>query len=555
MLAGSGKRSFGTLLCAATLGLAACGGDEDERGGGTVRVAYTSLPNLLDPALANMQESWQALWTVYTPLLTYEHAEGARGATVVPGLAEKLPAVSADGRVYRLRLRSGLKYSDGTAVKASDFEHTIKRVLNLESSGASFFEGIAGAQRYITARRATADLAGITTDDATRDITIRLTRPDGRFAYILASQYAALVPSTTPFQNRSANPPPGVGPYRLANVRVNRGFELVRVAGFDVPGQAAGKLDRIEVSVVKDRRRQTQDTIDNKIDYMSDPPAPDQLRAVRGRYGGERYKEVVTNSTFFYFLNHDVPPFDKPAAREAVNHAIDKRALARLFGGLLEPGCNFLPPDMKGYERIDPCPWGDPRAAPDLAKARALVKRAGVAGQEVTVWGEQQPEPKAVAEYLSDVLNEIGFEARPRIVASSVYFATIGNRRTRAQAGFANWYQDFPHPANFLLLVDGASIQPTNSVNLGNVDDPQIDALLDKANTSADIDAVADDYAKADRLVVERAHLVPYGHRKLTVFTSERVDFDGCTVWHPVYALDFTQLCLKPSTTRAGAGS
>ena len=90
-------------------------------------------------------EGWEPLWLVYTPPLTYKHAEGAEGAELIPGLAEALPEISADGKTYKFKLREGLKYSDGNAVKASDFEHTIKRVLNLESGGSSFYEGIEGA--------------------------------------------------------------------------------------------------------------------------------------------------------------------------------------------------------------------------------------------------------------------------------------------------------------------------------------------------------------------------------------------------------------------------
>jgi peptide/nickel transport system substrate-binding protein len=548
-----------SFACVATLGLAACGGDDNDGGGtttgaeapaaggrtgGTITTAYTSFPDFLDPALSYTQEGWQTLWTVYTPLLTYKHAAGEEGATVVPGLAEAMPKVSADGRTYTMKLRSGLKYSDGTAVKASDFEHTIKRVLNLESGGAPFYLGIVGAEKYVKAGRARADISGIETDDRTGDITIRLTKPDGRFPYILAMDFAGLVPGDTPFENQTRNPPPGVGPYKLDNVRINRGYDLVKVADFNVPDQQVGKLDRIEVQVVKNRRRQTQDVTQNKIDYMNDPPAPDQLRDVRSEYTDTRYREFVTNSTYYYFLNHRVAPFNKPEARQAVNYAVDKRSLARLFGGLLAPGCNFLPPGMKGYERIDPCPWGDPTAAPDVERAKALVKKAGVEGQSVTVFGNDEPESKSLTEYLSDVLNDIGFKARPRIVEASVYFTTIGNEKTRPQAGFANWFQDFPHPGNFFFLVDGKTIQPTNNQNYGNVDDPKINALLDEANTK-DIDEAAPEYAQADKLTVEGAHVVPYGHRKLTVFYSNRIDFEGCTVWHPVYNLDFTNLCLK----------
>jgi peptide/nickel transport system substrate-binding protein len=317
-----------SFACAATFGLAACGGDDDGGGastdtggsaasevggktGGKIITAYTSFPDFLDPALAYSQEAWQTLWTVYTPLLTYKHAAGAEGATLVPGLAEDMPDISADGKTYKLTLRSGLKYSDGSAVKASDFEHSIKRVLNLESGGSSFYLGIVGAEKYVKAGKARADIPGIVTDDATGDITINLVKPDGRFPYILAMDFAALVPGNTPFENLTKNPPPGVGPYKFSDVRINRGYDLVKVPSFNVTDQQVGKLDTIEVQIIKNRRRQTQDTIQNKIDYMNDPPAPDQIRDVRAQYDNKRYKEFVTNSTYYFYLNHDLAPFNK----------------------------------------------------------------------------------------------------------------------------------------------------------------------------------------------------------------------------------------------------
>ena len=56
------------------------------------------------------------MWLVYTPLLTYPHEEGAAGIELIPGLAEDLPEVSADGLTYTFQLRDGLTYSDGTDV-------------------------------------------------------------------------------------------------------------------------------------------------------------------------------------------------------------------------------------------------------------------------------------------------------------------------------------------------------------------------------------------------------------------------------------------------------
>lgn len=162
----------------------------------------------------------------------------------------------------------------------------------------------------------------------------------------------------------------------------------------------------------------------------------------------------------------------------------------------MEPTCNFLPPNMQGYQKLDPCPYGDPNGEPNIAKAKQLIQQAGATGAKVTVWGNDEDETRQVTVALADQLKAIGLDARPRVVEGSVYFQTIGNQKTKAQAGFANWFQDFPHPANFMFLIDGASIQETNNQNFGNVDDPTINATLAKINQNADLKAVAPQYAE-----------------------------------------------------------
>jgi len=105
--------------------------------------------------------------------------------------------------------------------------------------------------------------------------------------------------------------------------------------------------------------------------------------------------------------------------------------------------------------------------------------------------------------------------------------------------------QDYPNPASFMFLVDGRSITDTANPNVGNIDDPVINKLIDRAGKSTNLDAVADDYAAIDRRLITEAHIIPYGSRRVSVFFSERMNFDDCTVWHPVYGLDLSRLCLK----------
>jgi peptide/nickel transport system substrate-binding protein len=535
---------------------AGCGGGDDDSGageeagadGGSIMLAQTSQPDYLDPALSYTVNGWEPMWLVYTPLVTYARGEGKEGAQLIPGLAEELPQISDDGTTYRLTLRKGLEYADGSRVKASDFEHTIKRVLNLESGGSAFFLGIEGAQDYVDGATPEGDISGIETDDGTGEITIRLTDPDGTFSNVLAMNFAGLVPGDTPFRNMTQDPPPGVGPYTITESVPNRQFVMERVKGFDLPGVPPGKVDTITTRIVRSTARQAQDVISGALDYMQDPPPADLKPEIRARYQ-DRYEEHVTVSTFYFFMNTRTPPFDDPKVREAVNYGVDKPALARIFAGELQPGCSFLPPGMPGSDDaldVEDCPWGNPNEPPDLERARQLIEEAGADGAKVTVWGNTDEPTPQVTEAYADMLGQIGLDAEPKIIDGGVYFQTIGNRKTAPQTGFANWYQDFPHPKNFMFLVDGASIQPANNQNFGNVDDPEITEGIAELNREPELtDDVVERWKELNRMVVERAWVVPWGHRKLSTFLSERMDFEGCSRFHPVYANDYSSFCLK----------
>ncbi len=484
----------------------------------------TASPDYVDPAVSYTLEGWSVLRAVYTPLLTYEHADGEAGLRVIPGVAEAMPEVSPDGRTYTLRIREGLRYSNGRAVQARDFEHTIKRVLNLESGGTAFYLGIRGAERYVRRGRKRGDIAGITSDEASRTIRIQLNRPDGSFPHVLAMQFAGLVPAGTPFENMTYRPPPGVGPLRIGRSG-RRSLVLHKVADFSLPGVPQAGLDRIDV-----RYRARHGTVDVHLD-----PPPRRLRT------GDRYLERTTLSTYYFFLNTRLAPFDDVEVRRAVNLALDKPALEREFDGFFTPGCTFLPPGIAGY-RDRPCPYGDPNGPPQTERAREMIRLAGAEGTRVTVYGNDETPSRGLTRRFAGMLRSIGLRPRVRIVEASVYFTTIGSQRTRAHAGFANWFADHPHPANFLFFLDGDLIQRTNNQNFGNVDDPDLNLLIDRV-WDAPLDEVADIAAAADQRIVDEALVAPYGYRKLGYLFSERVP-PQCRALHPLYDVDLARLCV-----------
>ena len=221
--------------------------------GGKVTVLMGTAPDYLDPQLGYTTQSAEATWISYLGLYTYAHKNGTDGGNVIPGLAQDFPQVSNGGKTYTLTLRQGLKYSDGSAVKASDFPYTIERAIKTPWGGKSFFTGyIKGALAYDTGKAKT--ISGIKADDASGKITIELTQPYGAFLNVLAFPSAGLVPTGTKMSNLSNNPPPGVGPYAIKNVVPNRSFDVVRNPSWTdstVPGVAGRqgghqRQDRVE---------------------------------------------------------------------------------------------------------------------------------------------------------------------------------------------------------------------------------------------------------------------------------------------------------------------
>ncbi|HZN88273.1 MAG TPA: ABC transporter substrate-binding protein [Thermoleophilaceae bacterium] len=551
MTGGAGRiLRWALLLPLVAIPLASCSTDDGAQEGKAMTIGYFAQPDSLDPAFGFTIPSNAVLTQVYLPLLTYKRVEGPAGTTLMPGLAEELPEVSADGTSYSLRLRRGLAYSDGSPVKASDFEHAIRRILNLASPAAALYEPIAGAVEYEEGGRPEADIPGIETDDRTREISIRLERPYAAFEHLLAVPFAAPVPADTPFREMTKRPPPSTGPFEITKSEPNREFVLERNPEFASLGNESvpeAKLDRITIKIGPDRTSVGQDVLTGELDYMSDSPPPDLLPRVKEE-AGDRYEQHRTDSTIWFFLNGRLPPFDDARVREAVNYAVDKRAVARVYAGQLQPGCSFLPRGLTGYdEELDSsgCPFGDPAEPPDLVRARALIRAAGAEGTKVTVWGYDQSPQKDVVQAYAEMLNQIGLETEVKLVEFSVWRQVIGSAETRAQTGFEGLSPAYFHPLAFFSLVHGDAIRPENNRNTSNIDDPRINRAIDRLERERDTDAVAGDWVELNRYLVSQGYLIPVGHRIRGTFVSDRIDFENCTFFHPIYLEDFSRFCLK----------
>ncbi len=544
MTKGSTKLVALTLALATALALSACGGTASSgTEGGTLKATFGSFPDYLDPALAYTSEGSTALYDVYIPLLTYAHASGGAGSKVIPGLAKAMPQVSDGGRTYRLTLRKGLRYSDGTPVRASDFAASIERLFRLNSPGSPFYADIVGAEAFAKTKQGS--ISGIETDDATGEITIRLVKPRGTFTNELALLFAAPLPAGTATKDLTADPPPATGPYVITSSKPGRGWDYARNPHWRagnaeaMPQIPSGHVDRIEIDVLRNPSTQVNDVEQGRSDWMGNAPPVDRYAAVESKYDGTQFKVEPTISTYFFWMNTKAAPFDDLKVRQAVNYAIDPRALERIYAGQLTGTQQILPPGMPGYKRLDLYPH-------DLAKAKELVAEADPADRAITIWTDTESPNNEAGEYYEGVLKQLGFETTLKIVNSDNYFGVVGNESTPdLDTGFANWFEDYPHPNDFFQpLLSGEAISPTATTNLARFADPGLDAKISRLGEQQLTPAVEAGYAALDREAMEQAPLAPYGTSTAPTFVSSQIDLDK-VIFNPTFAQDLTSFQFK----------
>src|SRR5690242_15644526 len=114
----------GTLGVVLALAASGCG-SSSSKSGGTVTELFGTAPDSLDPGMGYTTQALEPDQVSYVPMLTYDHVAGTGGGKLIPGLATALPTVSADGKTYTMTMRSGLLFSNGQPVKASDFTYAI----------------------------------------------------------------------------------------------------------------------------------------------------------------------------------------------------------------------------------------------------------------------------------------------------------------------------------------------------------------------------------------------------------------------------------------------
>jgi YVTN family beta-propeller protein len=505
--------------------------------GGTLHIAGGEGDGTFDtpdPGAAYRSGSWQTASIVYDGLVTYSRTGGPSGDTIVPDLAAALPVVQDGGTTYVFRLRKGIRYSTGAAVRAGELRPALERQYRARTGLADLLR-IRGSSRCT--ERACDLSKGIVADDGSSTITIHLEAPDPDFLFKLALTFGSFIPRGSPQIPKTDAPLAGTGPYMIKRFVPEKRMLLVRNPYFhewSAEAQPDGYPDKIEYTFGLSPSAATSAVETGRADVALEAPPVDRLREIATRFSSLAHP-FVQPATYFIGLNTRIPPFDDPRIRRALNLAADRGKLAALWGGaqLARPTCQVIPPGIAGYRPY--CPYSKKGAAglwraPDLARAQQLIAAAGGArGAAVTIAANRdEPVKTATARYFARLVSELGFRPRVRLYANSgALYQAAGNPRSRTQLAVSGWRSDFPRASDFFTnLLTCASYHPGGfNLNATGFCVPALDREMRRAQALASSDAAGSAalWSRIDREVVEAAPWVPFLNAAGLDLTSGRV--------------------------------
>ncbi|MHA7580089.1 ABC transporter substrate-binding protein [Paenibacillus vandeheii] len=457
----------------------------------------------LDPAIVTDGESLKIGHQVFDSLLDYK--EG--GTEVVPGLAESWE-ISADGLKYDFKLKSGVKFHDGTDFNAEAVVFNFNRwsdpssEYKFEGDSFDYYDSMFGPEDG----RVIKEVKAI--DETT--VEFILNQPQAPFLQNIAMTPFGIA-SPTAIREKKENfksEPVGTGPFVFKEWKRNDSITLEKNPNYWKEGLP--KLNKVIVRSIPDNTARFNALQNGEIDIMEDLN-PDDLSILEGNSELQKIERPPFNVSYIGF-NFKKKPFDNVKVRQALNHAVNKQGIIdAFFAGQAQPAVNPMPPTLWGYnDSIEDYAY-------DLEKAKALLAEAGypdglpdpVTFYAMPVSRPYMPDGKKVAEAIQADFEKIGVTVNIESPEWATYLddAKAGEKDDIYMLG---WTGDNGDPDNFLYtLLDKDAIPGNNRSFYVN---EELHTLLTSAQKETDQDKRADLYKQAQVIIKEDAPWIPLVH-------------------------------------------
>jgi oligopeptide transport system substrate-binding protein len=512
----------------------ACGDDDDDDDDGgnggeptsATGTQVTQAPKGTITVRSIQFESWDPHWSsfsqdidvffkVWRGLLEYD-----KDGKLILSMAQAMPQVSSDGKTYTVKLKPGLKWSDGQPLDANDFVLGIQRTCSFKNAGQyqSLLSNVVGCDAYFAAANkdkpateqdALLKAVGVRAVDATT-LEIKLTQAQATFPHMLALWLTMPVPKHKVANDAAEWPGPMDnvynGPFKVSAYTEKSSIELVpneNWAGANKP-----KVEKIVLKYIDDLAVANTAYRAGEIDIApANSVELDQIRA-----DPTLSKELLTYdnpTTIGWHFQHSDPVLGKKEVRLAISQATDRVTLNDVvLKKANNPSTSWVPQEVSGVKKGT----YDQYLGFDVAKAKDNLSKAGYPNGQgfpnLVLLQTDSATNKAVGEFLkSELKKHLNIDITLEFTDSRTRSARYNTSEFQLVLG--GWHQDFFHPENWFIGL----WETGGSLNKPKVSNPQIDQLMAKAKVEQNTEAALKMWQDTEKILLENGHFAPLYQR------------------------------------------
>ncbi|MEO3973735.1 ABC transporter substrate-binding protein [Streptomyces sp. CAU 1734] len=484
----------------------------------------------LDPHRASGTPVLRVIDALFDPLIREDlGTRTAQAPELRPGLAESWQA-SADARTYTLGLRKGVDFADGTPFDAAAVKVNFDRIM--DESSAFHDPTAAGNMKFLTRW-----IKKVEVRDA-HTVTLGLTEPYAGLPRVLTDRRMSII---SPRALRTHRPddiglhPVGTGPFTQESADRGKRVTLKRNPAYwgGVP-----KTPAIIVESVTDPTTLAIAAQTGEVDAILSAGAQQVQQLAGGGTMTVQYPEPANQ--YFLRLNTRIAPTDNAVFRRALNHAVDRRAIATLTGRQVAPSTGPLPRGNEAY-REDA---GADAYSHDPERARRLIRESGVPTPVrlrmlAPNSGPGFSQATEIMSLIQQDLKAVGVRLDTQYMEFASLVAEEGNGYNTTTHGSFNGWTTGADAADFLERMFSGELHPPNGVNRGWYRDREVDALFDRARGEPDADRRTGLYREAADGIAAGAPWVFLYQDRLPRLLSRKVD--GVVPAASVY-IDYTTI-------------
>jgi peptide/nickel transport system substrate-binding protein len=444
--------------------------------------------------------------TMYDSLTMWDLSSADKASGIIPGLATEWKVNDDDHTKWLFKLRSGVKFHDGSPFSADAVVWNVDKVLN---QNAPQFDA---SQVGLTTSRMPTLVSARKIDDLTVEMVTK--EPDSFLPINLTNLYMAspskwqkLYDAATGADAKAksqaawdafAKDASGTGPWKFSSFTPRERLELVKNADYWDKARIP-HIDKMLLLPMPEANARTAALLSGQVDWI-EAPAPDALAQIKQR-GFVLYSNEEPHVWPWQFSRVEGSPWNDIRVRKAANLCIDRDGLKDgLLGGLMVPATGT-------YEVGHP--WhGNPTflIKYDKSAAQKLMQEAGYGPNkhlavkvQTSASGSGQMLPIPMNEYLQQALAECYFDVQIDVIE---WNTLLTNWRRGAKdpsangANATNVTYSAMDPFFSLVRFLQSSMAPPVSNNWGYINNPKFDALVTKARQT--FDPAARDIALAE---------------------------------------------------------